>query len=130
MILLIAGGRDFIPQSHHWQWLNDFHRHQAFKHDLITEVVSGKQRGADKFGEDWADDRGISAKPFKANWKLLGKAAGPVRNNMMAQYLCDKWLQGESVAVILFPGGRGTQNMYDQAHSREITIYDWRERTE
>lgn len=110
MRVVIAGGRDFAPTMQDYQLLDRL--------DLkyrITEVVSGKAKGADTFGEMWANSKGIFIKEFPADWSL-GKKAGCVRNREMAQY-CD--------AVILFPGGKGTTNMRYQANFYEKEIlYD------
>lgn len=131
MKLLIAGGRDFVPQPHHWAWLGDLFRLQSLKGDTIDEVVSGCAKGADKFGERWAASFGIDVKEFPADWNKHGRSAGYIRNAEMASYIEEMSRCGEvSVAVVLFPGGRGTQSMHDEAKKRELTIYDWRERVE
>lgn len=49
------------------------------------EIVSGTCRGADKFGEWFANQFGFSVKQFHADWSL-GKKAGYVRNKQMAEY--------------------------------------------
>lgn len=63
--------------------------------DAITIVVSGKQkkwdttnniwRGADYWGERWAEERLIPVLPFPAEWGKWGRSAGPIRNNAMAE---------------------------------------------
>ena len=52
----------------------------------ITQVVSGGGRGIDTVGEEWARARRIPVKRFMADWEELGKAAGPIRNQQMADY--------------------------------------------
>lgn len=52
----------------------------------ITEVVSGGANGADRLGEQWAHAHGVKVKLFPANWRELGKAAGPIRNGEMGKY--------------------------------------------
>lgn len=133
MKLLIAGGRDFIPQPRHWAWLDELREQYALKGDHgieIVEVVHGCQRGADTFGKEWADDRGIQTNPFPADWNRFGSRAGPIRNSEMANYLLTESERGHDVAVVLFPGGRGTQSMWAEAVKRGLKIIDWRERTE
>src|SRR5690606_3144256 len=95
MKLIIAGGRDyrFTP--------NDIEQLNSLKN--ITEVVSGGAKGADAEGEQWATEQGIPIKIFKADWKQYGRGAGPRRNQAMADY---------ADAVVLFPGGKGTENMF------------------
>lgn len=131
--IIVAGGRDFIPQPYHWKWLDELREQYALKGDHgieITEVVHGCQRGADTFGKEWAESWGIEPKPFTADWNRFGNRAGPIRNAEMANYLAAESKRGYEVAVVLFPGGRGTQSMFDEASKRELTIIDWRERTE
>ena len=83
----------------------------------ITEVISGGATGADTWGEHFADDMGIHVKYFPADWKTHGRAAGPIRNAEMAKY---------ADAVVLCPGGRGTDSMASEARKAGIKIFDWR----
>ena len=144
--LIIAGGRDFRPLPIHTQWLDDLRDELAASPSLaeaaagegsassgdanqsshathanlaITEVVSGMARGADIFGFRWARSHNIPIAEHPALWAKNGPAAGPIRNRKMAE---------NADAVVLFPGGRGTQNMYETALDLGLTIYDWRDR--
>ena len=76
------------------------------------EIVSGHARGADMFGEEFAEKEGIKCTVFKAEWNLYGKAAGPIRNKAMLTYAME-----ETPVVIAFWNGasRGTKNMVEQA---------------
>jgi predicted Rossmann-fold nucleotide-binding protein len=112
MQLIIAGGRDYQVTRQGYDMLD-----QLLRRINITGVVSGCARGADKCGERWAAARGIYVARFPADWKKHGRRAGPVRNRMMAQY---------ADAVVLFPGGRGTDNMHLEASKAGLPIYDWR----
>ena len=115
MKLIIAGGRDYeITKEDHF-FLNDI----LLNAGPISEVVSGGARGADSAGKWWAARTGIKVKVFKADWDTHGKAAGPIRNREMAKY---------ADAVVLFPGGRGTNSMYEQAKAHGLTIYDRRDK--
>lgn len=49
-----------------------------------------------------------------ANWDVFDRRAGPVRNSWMLDLKPD--------LVIAFPGGRGTQNMVEQAKKRGIKV--------
>ncbi len=112
MKLIIAGGRDYIRRPDDALKLDLLHTEIT-----ITEVVSGCAKGADTYGEEWASSLDIPIKKFLANWYKYGKQAGFVRNAEMAQY---------ADAVVLFPGGKGTEHMYNMAKSHELKIYDWR----
>lgn len=103
---IIAGGRDYHLTAEDEAWLDTL---------PISEVVSGGARGVDSGGETWAKKRGIPIKQFLPNWDEYGKAAGMIRNRAMADY---------AAAVALFPGGRGTSNMKEEAKRRGLVIYE------
>ncbi|WP_111709093.1 DUF2493 domain-containing protein [Lutibacter citreus] len=102
MKLIIAGGRTF----------NDYKKLCAECDNILqdqnnVEIVSGAYyKGADKLGEQYAKERGYIVTKFPADWKRFGKAAGPKRNEQMANY---------ADALIAFWDGksRGTMNMID-----------------
>ncbi len=114
MKLIIAGGRHYQLTTEDFVKLENLH-----KEIHITEVVSGKCRGADSGGETWAKVNKIHVEPFPADWDRYTRgSAGPIRNRQMAQY---------ADAVVLFPGDSGTASMCREAKIAEIKIYDWRE---
>lgn len=108
MKTIIAGGR-----GHH---LTDSDFYKLTLID-ITEVVSGGARGVDRDGELYAEHQNIPIKRFIPSWDKWGKAAGIIRNGEMAKY---------AEACVLFPGGKGTNNMYEQAKRYGLIIYDYR----
>jgi len=111
MKIIVAGGRDFVPSNDDWFLLRDL----LIKHKC-TEIVSGGCTGADRMGERIADRMEIKKIVFQADWNRLGKSAGPVRNMKMAIY---------ADAVILFPGGSGTDDMRKKIKSLSKPIlYD------
>lgn len=73
----------------------------------ITEVVSGNAIGVDTLGEIWAvaHNKLIKYMPVTpAEWSRLGKRAGPMRNQRMAQYA--------DAAIIIWDGvSPGSKNM-------------------
>lgn len=82
MKLIIAGTRTFLD----YELLSK-------KLDLLLsqtpkpiEIVSGKAKGADTLGETYAIAKGYPVKSFQADWHRYGHAAGPIRNEEMAQY--------------------------------------------
>jgi hypothetical protein len=109
MKLIIAGGRNYQFTD------DDYVRLDAIPD--VTEVVSGHAQGADIQGEEWAAERGIPSKLFRPDWNQHGKAAGPIRNRQMAEY---------ADAVVLFPGGKGTNSMFAEAKKAGLKIFDWR----
>ena len=112
MRLIIAGGRSYIFDEKDCDTL-DIIRDE---YD-ITEVVSGGAKGADTCGELWAEVNEIPVTVFRANWQKHGKIAGHLRNKEMADY---------ADAVALFPGGSGTNSMYNLAKRAGLEIFDFR----
>jgi len=72
--------------------------------DLITAVVCGEARGADALGKAWAECHGLPVLSFPAAWAQHGKAAGPIRNQEMAD--------AADALLALWDGrSKGTENM-------------------
>ena len=108
MKTIIAGGRDYLLTPDDWFYLYNLE---------ITEVVSGGATGADEGGEEYANQHRIPVVRFPADWEKHGRAAGPIRNQQMADY---------ADAVVLFPGGRGTNSMFKIATVAGLKIHDLR----
>lgn len=121
MKVIIAGGRDYVVGVPQQRWLDDLHG--AFG---IDEVVSGCAPGADSGGEAWARARGIAVKQFPADWHAHGRAAGPIRNAAMRDYLAAcRDRDGANTLVVLFPGGRGTQSMKELALQANLAVFEY-----
>ncbi len=87
----------------------------------ITEVVSGGCRGADLFGEEWAQENGIPIKRFPANWEKYGKAAGPIRNSQLVNYV-----NKEGGLILIWDGkSKGSQDVLDKAIVWKLKIYEY-----
>lgn len=86
----------------------------------ITEVVSGRApRGADRYGEVWAESNNLPIKPFPADWHKHGRAAGILRNIDMANY-------ADALVAIWDGSSPGTKNMIDKAKSKGLQVFVWR----
>ena len=82
MKLIVAGGRDFKDYRLLKEALDNFQH----EYGNITEVVSGTAVGADKLGEQYANENNIPIKRFVPDWKGLGRKAGHIRNRQMGDY--------------------------------------------
>lgn len=49
-----------------------------------VEIISGGATGIDESADHYADSKEIVFTEYKANWKKFGKAAGPFRNEEIA----------------------------------------------
>ena len=113
--VVVAGGRDFSD----YKLLATKLDHLLANYLPHVQIVSGGASGADALGERYAQDRGLSLATFPADWKTHGSAAGPIRNEQMAQY---------ADAVVVFWDGlsRGTKSMRElaQKYQRPLkTVY-------
>lgn len=82
----------------------------------ISEVVSGRARGVDRLGEEWARSNNIQISPFEPKWSIHGKAAGPIRNREMAEY-------ADALIAIWDGSSRGTRNMIETAKELGLKVY-------
>lgn len=83
----------------------------------IGEVVSGKAPGVDALGDRWSIETGRGeSTPFPAKWHLHDKAAGPIRNQEMAEY-------ADALIAIWDGKSRGTKNMIITAYRLGLDIY-------
>jgi hypothetical protein len=110
MKILVCGGRDYQNKVKVFEALNRIHTVIP-----ITEVIHGAAPGADSLGALWATLNNVNARPFPADWKTHGKAAGPIRNQQMLT-------EGKPDRVLAFPGGNGTADMKARAIKAGIQV--------
>lgn len=82
----------------------------------ITRVVSGTARGVDRLGERWAKERHIPIDRYPADWFNQGKAAGHIRNALMAK-------NAEALIAIWNGVSPGTLSMIGLAKKAGLHIY-------
>lgn len=109
--VIIAGGRDFNDYPLLEQTVDQFLKNV---HDKVT-IFCGEASGADSLGERYALARGYAIQYFPPDWRRYGRAAGPVRNQKMAE---------NADALVAFWDGmsRGTGNMIEAARRRQLAI--------
>ena len=73
--LAVVGSRTFTDRKLCWKMLDDLQT----KYNII-EIISGGARGADSYGEAYADYHHIKKTIFPAEWDKYGKKAGYLRN--------------------------------------------------
>lgn len=103
MKVLVCGGRDFNDRRFVYNELDK--RHAVTP---ISLLICGGARGADQLAQDWASYRRVACRVFNADWETHGRAAGPIRNQLMLD-------DGTPDLVMAFPGNRGTADMVRRA---------------
>jgi len=96
-----------------FETLDQLHRERRFR-----KVIDGAAPGADRLAHYWATKKGLPTKRFRADWRLHGRAAGPIRNMKMLA-------EGQPDLVIAFPGGDGTADMIRQARAAGVEVLDF-----
>lgn len=108
--VLVCGGRKYINAEKLSAVLSQLHVDTP-----ISLLIHGGARGADRMANQWAVHAKIPRAAFYANWGEHGKAAGPMRNQMMID-------QGMPDLVVAFSGGRGTADMVRRAKRAGIEV--------
>jgi hypothetical protein len=110
--VIIAGSRS-ITQLY---VLDEAIAHAGFD---ITEVVYGGAAGVDTLASFWARKHNIPQREFPAAWREHGKAAGTIRNGMMAQCVGP---EGGLIAI-QFGWSPGTADMIQQARKTGMRVF-------
>ena len=108
--VLVCGGRDFEDRAALYAKLDRLHASRPFR-----SVIAGGARGADTLAVEWARSRGVAYDVYMADWKGLGRKAGPIRNQRML-------IEGKPDLVVAFPGGKGTAGMVALSRNAGIEV--------
>lgn len=97
--LIVSGSRTFDNYELLKKTIDEYVK----DHGPISEIVSGKAKGADTLGERYAKERNIKIVEFPAEWNKYGKKAGYMRNVEMGKYCTE--------AIMFNQGSKGTEIM-------------------
>ena len=111
----MCGGRNYANPAQVW-WKLDAYWATASQSDPL-EIIHGGASGADTLAHEWALGRRVPVHIFKADWRRLGKAAGPLRNQEMLDRM-------RPDVVLAFPGGKGTTDMVRRARTAKINVVE------
>ncbi len=112
--VVVCGGKDFADMDLCFRTLDEL-----LPKDSEVEIISGRAKGADTFGEEYARSHSMELAVFPAEWSKYGRAAGPIRNRQMIEYA-----QQEDALVIAFWNGQscGTRNTIDFARKAGVEV--------
>lgn len=114
-VLACTGGRDFADIDFVYDTL-DF----ASGYYNVHKILIGDAKGADYMVTQWCISAMMPHEVFRADWKTHGKAAGPIRNQVM--------LDEHPEYLLAFPGGVGTMDCVKRAEKMWIVVIDHRYR--
>ena len=118
MYVIICGGRNYVFNCADRRWLDTLG---------VMKVYTGGAPGADSSAEWWSKTRGIHTIVTRADWATYGKAAGPIRNQEQLDKLLVAGLaDGVPMAVVAFPGGKGTADMVRRAKGAGVQVIERR----
>lgn len=112
LVVLVCGGRWYWDRKYVFDVLDELN-----KQTPIKIIIHGAARGADKLADIWAKSRGVSFKPYPADWVKYGNGAGPIRNIHMLK-------DSKPDLVVAFPGNKGTAHMVSIAKKAGIKVID------
>lgn len=125
--LIVAGSRDFDTSNNEKAILHFIAGALIFNNIDISsdniEICHGDCRGVDQVAKVFSKKYNLECFSFPANWNEHGKAAGPIRNEQMAEWACEGDRQGILV-VIKKPDSRGSSHMISCAKKRNMKIIE------
>lgn len=115
--VIIAGGRDFDNYEYLCDKCDLLLKDKHDTHRII--IISGGAKGADSLGERYAKERGYQVDIYQAQWGRHGKAAGPIRNGLMADI--------SDAAIVFWDGAsKGSKSMVDCMEQRNKKVIVFR----
>ena len=112
--VLVSGKRDFTDYERFCEYMDEVLQCV----DEPVTIVEGGARGTDALAKRYAVERGHILKEFPADWEKNGKAAGPIRNSEMVDFVKGN---DHRAAVFFWDGkSRGTGDCLRKAEKAEI----------
>ena len=117
--VIVCGTRDIdVDNNEVYSRIDEILHNAKF---ASIEIVSGGARGGDRIGEEYSKSRGYGLRVFRADWNAYGRAAGPIRNSKMVEYISKC---ADPVVIALWDGkSSGTRNTIQTAKSRKIPVH-------
>jgi predicted phosphodiesterase len=120
MKILCCGSRTWSNKKIINKILSNWESHWDINYDIPINhnviIIHGNAEGADKLSAEVAKELGYTIESYPADWNTYGKAAGPIRNQLMIEQKPD--------LVIAFWDGisRGTADMLNKATKAKVNI--------
>ena len=112
MKVIIAGSRSVTDYG----YVEDAMREAGKLGIVPTQILSGHAKGVDHLGERWADEHKIPCSTYPADWRLYGRAAGPIRNIQMVE-------EADALVAIHDGKSKGTAHVVGYAMKQGLKVY-------
>lgn len=119
--VVFTGGREFDDA----EWVNQTMQILVWFYGDSLRVIHGAARGADTLVDRAAKALGVPVKAFPLSnddWRKAPRAAGHIRNALMADYVEMCVSKGHTAQCVAFPGGGGTNSMMAECERRQISV--------
>lgn len=83
----------------------------------ITTIINGGAPGTDAMASAYARAHGLTLIEVPADWDRYGRAAGPIRNQLMLD-------RHRPDLVVAFEGGKGTYDMIRRARNAGYKVWE------
>lgn len=110
MRVLVCGGSSYRDKAAVFDELDNLHRHQP-----ISLIINGGAHGADYSSSQWAKERCVPLRVFKADWQQFGDQAVFLLNDEMLR-------EAQPDLILAFPGGDVTADMIDKAENAGVRV--------
>lgn len=91
-------------------------------------LINGQAWGVDLSSSEWCLMNKIKFIEYPAKWTKYGKAAGPIRNQLMLDKEVGVTLFNKPIVdntlLIAFPGGKGTKDMTNRARKLGMEVIE------
>ena len=113
LVVLITGGRDYCDRATLYGALDTLHATRG----PIERMVHGGAAGADSLAGEWARDRGVECRVYRARWDEHGRSAGPRRNQRMLD-------EERPDIAVAFAGKRRTADCVRRARKAGVEVIE------
>lgn len=120
MIVIVTGSRNWTNKALFVEYLLEVEK----CNEPIGLIVHGDAKGADELAEEFANDNNICSVTFRAEWYLLGKKAGPARNQRMLEWCLENdWNIPVVCVAYPAPDSKGTRDMIRRCKKEGVKTY-------
>lgn len=129
MRVIVTGSRDWPWPEPVWDELFTLAWWCKEREEDFRVYMGDCPSGPDDYADKWVENHGPMVKDFRmffADWDKHGKAAGPIRNREMIDYVKGMEMDDEVICLAYrLNGSRGTTDCMDRAYKAGFEVRSW-----